>query len=98
MYAYEFNVGHTHIEWLKYYSTTTLQYRVHFNYRQKSYPVAYLVAAILEEADQQNGHDHYDGDKDSSIDQGKTKCLNSTGGIILIKGKVVTEMMKIINS
>ena len=71
---------------------------MHFSYRQKLHPVAYLVAAILEEADKQNGHDHYDGDEDSSIDQGKTKCLNSTGGIILIKGKVVTEMIKLISS
>ena len=57
----------------------------------------YLVAAVLEQADQQDSHDHYDGDEDSSIDQSKTKRLNTTGGLALIKWKVVTEMMKMYN-
>ena len=54
----------------------------------------YLVAAILEEADQQNSHDHYDGNEDSGVDQGKAKRLNTTGGRALIKGEVVTEIKK----
>ena len=40
--------------------------------------VTHLVAAVLEETDQQNGHDNNDGNEDGRVDQGKTKCLNTT--------------------
>ena len=50
-----------------------------------------LVAAVLEEADQQHCHDDNDGYEDSRVDQGKTKRLNTTGGSALVKGKVVAE-------
>ena len=51
-----------------------------------------LVAAILEETDEQYRHDNNDCYEDSRIDQGKAKRLNATGGGTLIEGKVVAEI------
>ena len=60
--------------------------------------IVYLIATILEETDQENSHDHYNGYEDSSINQGKTKRLNTTGRFALIKWKIVTTIQIIIIS
>ena len=52
----------------------------------------YLVAAIFEEADEQNGHDNDDGNEDSSVDQDKQKLYTTIVGLILIKGQVVASV------
>ena len=54
--------------------------------------VTHLIAAILEETDQQNGHDNNDGNEDGRIDQGKTKRLNTARRGALIKRKIESEV------
>ena len=50
-----------------------------------------LIAAILEETDEQDCHHNDDGDEDSCIDQSKPKRLYTTGRRALVKRKVVPE-------